>query len=376
MPISPIKINIDPPNKIADLHGVGIVLANRICNYRENNGFFRSPDDLARVDGINLEFAIMLGTQIDWQLPMSAEPIKNRSWINVLILSTSPVFLLGILLVKTIPNIFLQIGYYQAGYHEQWVWVWINTSILFALSFEIIREIGFVIRETTTNKILVSNIEKSNFFLFGMFLLFMLSSGLGHATYYELYAEKGWLTFLNNPGYMLGLLTVVNSVMLMGPRILVFYNHKLASSTILGRIFDVGVTISALLQSGFVYWLFRDETPIWLVFFAALFGVLSLFMGYQTLRYGTSFFTYAIQFDSTEDSSDETSIWMKWINIRLPDPEQQKALKLALEKSYPPSKLRTVMGAIVFGAGGWLLITVLTSLVDWLLQNWLNSFFK
>ena len=75
-----IKINIDPPNEIAKLHGIGIVLAKRICRFRENKGFFRSPESLAKVKGINLDFAIMLGTKIDWQLPISANSKKERDW--------------------------------------------------------------------------------------------------------------------------------------------------------------------------------------------------------------------------------------------------------------------------------------------------------
>jgi hypothetical protein len=124
-------------------------------------------------------------------------------------------------------------------------------------------------------------------------------------------------------------------------------------------------------------WSFRLENPLWIIAIAGLFGFIYLSAGYQTLRYGTSFFSSSVHFFSTEIlQQDETSFWIKWLNIRLPDPEQQQALKHALEKTYPTSKTRTIIGAIVFGAGGWLLITALTSLVDWFIQNWLDKFIK
>ena len=48
---------------------------------------------------------------------------------------------------------------------------------------------------------------------------------------------------------------------------------------------------------------------------------------------------------------------LAWINARLPDPEEQKALRQALDKAYPPSKWRTVTSTVVLGASSWLVLT-------------------
>ncbi len=65
--------------------------------------------------------------------------------------------------------------------------------------------------------------------------------------------------------------------------------------------------------------------------------------------------------------------WLRWINARLPDPEEQKALKRALDEAYPTSKWRTIAGAIVFGAGSWIVLTALGAIVEWFVQGWLGQ---
>ena len=133
--------------------------------------------------------------------------------------------------------------------------------------------------------------------------------------------------FWNNPYYMLGLLAVFNGAIIMMPRILVFYNHKLVQSKVLRKIFDTGVTILAPVQAWGI-WLNRNDYPIWMIALESLFGLLFLSGGYQTLRYGKSFFTNAIQFFSTDlvlNKKPRFSIKNR-LNVVLPDPEQQKAL--------------------------------------------------
>jgi len=67
------------------------------------------------------------------------------------------------------------------------------------------------------------------------------------------------------------------------------------------------------------------------------------------------------------------SAWMAWLHARLPDPERQKALKEALDKAYPPSRIRTALRVVVFGAGGWLVLTALEAIIEWFIQEWLSQ---
>ena len=52
-----VQINIDPPEKIAELYGIGLARAKRIVRYREKIGLFQNPEDLAQVEGIGLDLA-------------------------------------------------------------------------------------------------------------------------------------------------------------------------------------------------------------------------------------------------------------------------------------------------------------------------------
>jgi DNA uptake protein ComE-like DNA-binding protein len=47
-----VKINIDPPEKIAKLYGIGSKTALLIVKGRKEIGAFHGPDDLAKVKGI------------------------------------------------------------------------------------------------------------------------------------------------------------------------------------------------------------------------------------------------------------------------------------------------------------------------------------
>ena len=67
------------------------------------------------------------------------------------------------------------------------------------------------------------------------------------------------------------------------------------------------------------------------------------------------------------------SAWMAWLHARLPDPERQKALKEALDKAYPPSRIRTALGVLVFGAGGRLVLTALGAIIEWFMEEWLSQ---
>ena len=48
----PLDINTATAAELEILPGIGEVLAGRIVDYRETNGFFSSPEDLLNVDGI------------------------------------------------------------------------------------------------------------------------------------------------------------------------------------------------------------------------------------------------------------------------------------------------------------------------------------
>jgi len=376
MPKPLIRINYATPDEIATLHGVGKVLANRIVEFRKTNGYFSSPDDLAKVDGISIKFAIMLSVQIDWQVPSIDENTKEQDWGGALYVALLPITALWLLFNKILPNLNQDIEGYQLGYSKLWVWIWVDASISMILISETIRGVVLILREISNRPSLARIFHKAHLILVGVSVVFAISSGLGHATYYQFYAKNGWGTLLNNPRYMVGLLGGIAMGLTFGPQLLVYKYPKLAQNSILATIFDTSIIISAPVHAFFI-WINRNEFPIWFLVINIIPGIAYLFVGWIRLQYGKSFFSIiATRWLPLEKSTDETGGWIRWINLRLPDTEQQKALKQALETMYPPSKFRKALSFIVFGAGGWILSTVLGSVIDWLLQNWLDKLIR
>lgn len=75
-----VAINADPAEVIAGLYGIGPHLAERIVGFRQQYGFLRGPEDLARVAGISQHLALTLSPHIDWNPPISRVQSKRRKW--------------------------------------------------------------------------------------------------------------------------------------------------------------------------------------------------------------------------------------------------------------------------------------------------------
>ena len=78
---------------------------------------------------------------------------------------------------------------------------------------------------------------------------------------------------------------------------------------------------------------------------------------------------------ATHDDVRAESIWVGWINSRLPDPGEQKALLDALQQAHPPSRWRTLRSLVITGAGTWILAATASAVWEWMVQNWLDSGF-
>jgi hypothetical protein len=101
-------------------------------------------------------------------------------------------------------------------------------------------------------------------------------------------------------------------------------------------------------------------------------------MGIKDLRNKKSFLQeYALPWllTSTDTGRNEKS-WLLWINSRLPDPENQKALREALNRTYQPSKLRTFISIVTIGIGGWLILQSIGAVIQWIVGKGLDSIFK
>lgn len=67
-----VNINKCTRKELTALRGVGSTLANRIITFREKNGPYYGPEDLAKVEGISLKLATGLAPKIDWTIDSEA----------------------------------------------------------------------------------------------------------------------------------------------------------------------------------------------------------------------------------------------------------------------------------------------------------------
>jgi hypothetical protein len=155
----------------------------------------------------------------------------------------------------------------------------------------------------------------------------------------------------------------------------VLWRPALAYNAVLARLVDVAFLLVALSPLALV-WLFRGELPVVASVILGANGLLSAAVGYLSIRSKVPFLPavagLALRASNDRRTAD-ASAWMTWLNSRLPAPEDQKALQQALDRTYPPSRTRTLINLIVFGAGGWLVVTALGAIVGWLVQELLDS---
>jgi hypothetical protein len=147
------------------------------------------------------------------------------------------------------------------------------------------------------------------------------------------------------------------------------------SNLLIARIYDIALVIGSPIIA-FITWGSRYILPLGFLILLGLSGIYIGYLGFVTFRTGQStFFSYLdtiLDSNFFRTSSENRHNWQAWINAHLPDPEQQKALKKALDETYPQSKWRTLSGAIIFGAGGWIVLTSLSAVIQWFIEKGLN----
>jgi hypothetical protein len=128
--LSLVRINLDGEEAIANLYGIGSLLAKRVVEYREANGYFYKPADLAHVKGISLDLAITLSPHIDWQIPEGLEQSKPREWILSILTFLGALSCLYILINGLVPRLTASIANYSSKIPNAWISICISTSIL------------------------------------------------------------------------------------------------------------------------------------------------------------------------------------------------------------------------------------------------------
>jgi hypothetical protein len=230
----------------------------------------------------------------------------------------------------------------------------------------------FILGGITSDRRLIRKFHRIAYIFFGMVLVGMLSQGLSYAAYYQFFALNGWQGFWGNHVNMSAFLLGIKFFLILSPLLLVIIRPSLVFNNLLARSFDFAQVIYTPILIGAII-THRAEFIFTDFIFLFLLGLFFAWMGFRIIRTKESFFLLMSSlFWDTEDllqRQAEEGAWLAWLSSRLPDPEDQKDLMQALEAAYPPSKWRTIGGAIVFGAGVWLLLEVLGAIVEWFVQG-------
>ncbi len=369
-----IKINTASVEDLLSLYDIGEVLAQRIIHYREQNGYFLSADDLAKVKGVKIELAEILSANIDWQIPAqetTTVPREISTAMLSLIVAGALVFQAA---KKLIPNIQQILAHTE---DINWVAIWINFSLLAFFIVQVVVQLLWVVTYSTTRKGLKQKADLLATRVLFLQIITILSLALANSIYYQFYAPNRWYSLMSNYGALIAILGVIFAGLFYMPYIVLLWNPYLLTSPKLHRIHDFGIILGSPLYA-FGIWILRTTAQWWELLLYAFIGIMLLLGGAYILRTGKSLFQQTVEFvdeSSITSRADSLNFWRTWINQKLPNSQDQIQLKQALDEMYKPSPIRTVSGVIIVGAGGWLLLTVIDAVIQWFIQNWLSSLF-
>lgn len=368
-----IKINSATSDQIATLYDIGPELAKRIVQYRNAHGYFYTPDDLAKVSGISLDLSHTLSPHINWEIP--SEPTKKGDYITFLVSIMGFLGSIYLIYYRRIPDLSYRIGKYYEGVHGGIIWVFIQLCLLLTSLIACFLCLIWAISSITKSRKLENRLVKVNFILIISLVFDLILLVLLNAIFYQYFSPDGWTSFLMDKINLTSAMLALALGMTVG--ILVLFNWKplLLSNNLLKRTIDIalllmGTAMALTTLSG------SNIFPIWLLVSELLFGLFAIIIGWLSVRKGHFFTDTLIDLFLADFSknADESSVnWQSWINTRLPNPADQQALRDTLMKTYPPSKLNSIFSILFIGVGSWIVITILASIIDWVVQHFLNS---
>jgi competence ComEA-like helix-hairpin-helix protein len=361
-----VAINLAEASELVELYKVGPALAKRIISYREAHGPFEGPDDLSRVDGVSADLAMLLSPHIDWRSPSQEDVQLSRSLTGFV--CSLGVCAIGIWFTYYALRMLLTLLPVDGpvGLIRSW-----RTASGLALSVCLTVGFSFKARSALTRS--AKSLERYQR-AEDRVLLFGMGAGLsaGAATVAEFLARlENWRALPQSPGALALVSGALVSLGMWGPVLLVAVHPRLARNRVLSIIMHASF-VTAGVALGVAAWFTRKQIHPTVLFLAAAMGVFTIWAGILILR-GASPLSYLIEGALGRWESDSDNLWLRWINIRLPDPEQQQALLAALGRAHPPSRWRTLGGALIVGIGVWLLLGTAGAVLEWIIQGWLDA---
>jgi competence ComEA-like helix-hairpin-helix protein len=369
-----VRINTATADELNEsLPGIEPERARLIVAYREEHGYLRGPEDLGRIEGIDYETVAALVPYVDWSVPPDQERMQQREWGWALVAVLTLVAFLWQLAFGSLPTLVRAVQ----GSNSSGIWgAASGTGILAGLALGMAALVAFFLTEDRRRARKAVRFGVGGF---GVALLAYTSAALVTAYRYLFLDPGGWAELQRNPQDLV-IFTIAVAVALIGlPVLLVLWRPALADSHRLARQFDVGVALAALALA-LTLWASGGASPLW---FSVLTGLWGLFFGWvalRALRSGESpFFSIARYLSPEQDTADSPAgaeaAWGTWLNVRLPDEEDQRALKRYLDGRYPGSRSRSLLYALTMGGSLWLVAQSAGGAVEWLVGRGLERVF-
>ena len=365
-----VRINTAAADELSEsLPGIEPERARLLVAHREEHGYFRGPEDLGRVEGIDRETVAALAPYMDWSVPPEQAGPHQREWGWALAAAVTLLAFLWQLAFGSLPALVRAI----TGSEPLGIWnAAADTAILSGLTLGMSAVVAYFLTEDRrrARKAVLVGVGG-----FGVAVLAYASAALVTASRYLFFGPD--LAGLRRNPQDLVIFPIAVAVALMAlPVLLVLWRPALAASHRLERLFDTGLALAAL---GLVVavWASGSASPTW---FSVLNGLWGLFFGYvalRALRSGESPFFELASFLTPERytpdrPADTEAAWGTWLNVRLPDVEDQRALKRYLDGRYPGPRGRSVLYAATVGGSLWLVAQSLGGAVEWLVGRGLE----
>jgi hypothetical protein len=163
----------------------------------------------------------------------------------------------------------------------------------------------------------------------------------------------------------------------MIPQLVVWQRPNLVTSRWLVGIFDAAIGLFGLVLAVGIH-IYRASLPVWLLALGTGAGIIIVIVAVSSLRRGGSFFSASLNFLEPNTITQQIvtlDFWRKWLNVRLPDPLEQRALKKAMDEMYRPSLLQTAWKYLIIGVGGWIIINAIEAIIELYVQEWWKKYF-
>jgi hypothetical protein len=370
-----IHINTAPTEVIAKLYDVGPTLAERIVKHRENIGYFKGPEDLARVEGMNLSLAITLTPHINWTPPTRGSHEKKRDLLfGIVVLAlTVP---MAAFLAEGISRLPYGGPRFQSGAPSKWVLMLVMLSIVISFSSFIATLLLLAISAMTASQRFAASLVRPRRYLSVLSALGLVTALIGYAIRYHMYSFSNWIHYSKaQPGLLLTGLAFMD-LMWIGILVAAYLRPSFVSKP---RLVNTVNSLALVIPLMLILTIRASYTllPNWLLVVAGLQAILLMFIAVQSIREKDSILqAISVLVPRSVKTADDTA-WITWINSRLPNASHQQALSRALTKQYPPSRARTLLSIIIFTAGGWLLLTVIAALIQGYIQiRWLEPLLR